>query len=126
MKGHNKKTETIHSNTHSNKQCNCRDKVICLRLGNCLQKNVVYRVTVKAINSVKQYIGATESAIKLRIYNHKISFSNRNYSTNTSLSTYIWYLKDMNVSPTITWEILKLTPAYSMTSKNAFFASTRN
>ena len=29
---------------------------------------------------------------------------------------HAWHPKDMNVSPTITWEILKLTPAYSKTS----------
>ena len=76
---HNKKIETIHSHTYPSKQCNCRDKETCPRLGNCLQKNVVYRVTVKTKNSVKQYIGATERTIKQRIYNHKLSFTNRNY-----------------------------------------------
>ena len=47
IKGHNKKIKTIHSNTHLNKQCNCRDKETCPLLGNCQQKNVVYRATVK-------------------------------------------------------------------------------
>ena len=41
IKGRNKKIETLHSSTHSNKQCNCRDKETCPLLGNCLQKNSV-------------------------------------------------------------------------------------
>ena len=40
MKGNNKKIENILSNTHPNKQCNCRDKEICFLLGNCLQKTL--------------------------------------------------------------------------------------
>ena len=80
-------------------------------------KNIVHRTTVKTNNSVKQCIGATEGTIKQRIYNNKLSFSNRNYSTNTSLSTHIWHWKDINISPTITWEILKLAPTYIKTKK---------
>ena len=87
------------------------------QLGNCLQENVVYRATIRTNNSIKQYGDETEDTVKQRIYNHKLSFTNRNYSTNTSLSIYIWRLKDMNISRTITWEILKLVPAYSNTSR---------
>ena len=80
-------------------------------------RNVVYRAIVKTNNSVKQYIGEMEGTIKQTIYNLKLLLSNRNYSTNTSLSTYVGHLKDLNISPTITWEILELVPAYNMTSK---------
>ena len=72
-----------------------------------------YKATVKTNNSVKHYIGATEGPIKQRIYNHKLSFKNWNYVSNTFLSSYIWQVKDTNVSPTITWEILKQAPAYN-------------
>ena len=102
IKGHNKKIETIHSNIHPNKRCNCRDKETCPHQGNCQQKNIVYRATEKTNNSVKQYIGAMEGTIEQRIYNHKLSFTNRNHSTNSSLSTHIWHLKDMDISHTIT------------------------
>ena len=91
IKSHNKKIGSIHSTTHSNNynQCNLRDKEICPLLGNSLQENVVCRATIKTNSSVKQYIGATESIIKQRIYNHKLYFTNRNYSSHTSLSSYI-------------------------------------
>ena len=113
MKVHNKKIETLHNNTHPNKQCNCKDKESCPLQGNCQQKkkkNAVYRVTVKTNYSVKQYIGATEGTLK------QLSFS-KSYLTNTSLSTHIWHLKDMNVKPTITREIQKFAPAYSKKKK---------
>ena len=45
------------------------------------------------------------------LYNHKRSFTKRNYSTNTSLSTHIWRQKDVKISPIITGELLKLVPA---------------
>ena len=77
----------------------------------------MFRATVKTNSSVKQYIGETEGTIKQRIYSPKLSFTNRNYSTNTSLSTHIWCLKDINISSTITWEILKLALAYNKTKK---------
>ena len=115
-KSHSKKIESIHSTTHLINQWNCRDKIACPLLGKCLNKSVVYRATVKTNSSVKQYIGATEGTIKQGIYNRKLSFSNRNYSSNTFLSSYIWRQKDMNISPTITWEILKLASAYNKTS----------
>ena len=89
IKDHIKKIKSIHSTIHSNKQCNCRDKETCSLLGNCLQKNVVYRDTVKSNSSVKQYISATEGTIKQRIHNLKLFFTNRNYLTNISLSTHM-------------------------------------
>ena len=48
------------------------------------KKNVVYRTTVKTGNSFKQYIDAMVETVKQRIYTYKLSFSYRNYSTNTS------------------------------------------
>ena len=117
IKSHNKKIKSIHSTTHSINQCNCRDKSTCPLQGKYPQKNIVYRATVKTNRSVKQYIGAMEGTIKQRIYNHKLTFTNRNYPSNTSLSSYIWCLKGINISPTITWEILKLIPHYNKTSR---------
>ena len=88
--------------------CNYKDKESCLLQGNCIQKKLMYRATVRINNSVKQCIGAMEGILKPRIYARKLSFSNRSYSTNTSLSTHIWHQKDMNISHTISREILKL------------------
>ena len=69
---------------------------------------------VKTNNSVEHYIGARDGTIKQRIYNHKLSFKNRNYASNILV-----YMapKNTNISPTIPWEILKQGPAYNKTSK---------
>ena len=59
--------------------------------------------------------------LKQRIHKHNLSFKYRNCASNTSLSSYIWQLKDANISPTITREILKQAPAYNKTSKKCLF-----
>ena len=71
-----------------------------------------YGATAKISHSVKQYVGITEGKIKKKIYNHKVSFSNRNYSTNTSLSSHICHLKDMNITWTSTrlQQVIKKIP----------------
>lgn len=44
------------------KQCNCRDEsmVDC----NCLQRNVIYRATVKISEESKQYVGSSGLSFK--------------------------------------------------------------
>ena len=116
IKSHIKKSESIQSTTHYNNQCNSRDKETYSLLWNCQQKNVVYRARLKTSSPVKQYVGAKEGAIK-RVYNQHFSFTNRNYSSNTSLSSYRYAPKNMNISPTITWEILKLAPTCKTSRK---------
>ena len=56
IKGHNKNIETIDIHSPPNKQCNCRDKEACSLLGNCLQKNILYRGTAKTNNLVMQFV----------------------------------------------------------------------
>ena len=78
-------------------------------------KNVIFKAMVKTNNFVKHYISATEGTIKQGLYNHKLSFKNRNNASNTSLSSYVWQQKDTDIPPTITREILKQAPAYNKT-----------
>ena len=113
-KKHNKKIASTNSTSHPSNQCNFRVKSTCPRPNKCQYKNVIYKATVKT-NSVKHYIGATEGTIKQRIYNHKLSLKKRNLASNTSLSSYIWELKDTSISSTTTWEILKQAPANNKT-----------
>ena len=113
----NKKIASPNSTSQPYNQCNCRVKRICPLPNKCLYTNTINNATVKTNNSVKHYIGATEGTIKQRIHNHNLSFKCRNYASNTSLSSYIWQLKDANISPTITREILKQSHTYNKTSK---------
>ena len=117
IKKHNKKIASTNSTPQPYNQCKCRVKSTCPLLSKCLYTNTIYKATVKTNNSVKHYICAMEGTIKQRIHNYNLSFKYRNYASNTSLSSYIWQLKDTNNSPTITQEILKQAPAYNKTSK---------
>jgi len=117
IKSHNKKVEININKPPPTNLCNCRVKNTCPFNGSCLQTNAVYRATVKHNSTTKHYIGATEGTLKQRSYTHKLSFTNTNYSTSTSLSTYIWNLKNMNIYPKITWEILKIAPTYNKSTK---------
>ena len=117
IKKNNKKIASTNSTSQPYNQCNCRVKSTCPLPNKCLYTNTIFKATVKTNNSVKHCIGATEGTIKQRIHNHNLSFKYRNYASNTSLSSYIWQLKDTNISPTITWEILEQAPAYNKTPK---------
>ena len=98
IKKHNKKIASTNSTSQPYNQCNCRVKSTCPLPNKCLYTNTIYKPTVKTNNSVKHYIGATEGTIKQRIHNHNLSFKYRNYTSNTSLSSYIWQLKDKHLS----------------------------
>ena len=94
---------------------NCRKKNHCPLKNNCLTSSVVYNANVTTENDTtgKNYIGLTEGTFKQRYTQHKLSFRNRNYSSSTELSKYIWTLKDSNTNFTINWSILATAPAYS-------------
>ena len=111
----NKKIASTKSTPQPYNQCSSRVKSTCPLPNNCLYTSTIYKATVKINNSVKHNIGATEGTIKQRIHNHNLSFKYSNYASNTSLSSYIWQRKDTNISPTLTWEVLKQAPAYNKT-----------
>ena len=79
---------------------------------------MVYKATVRTNNSTKYYISAREGTFKQRIYAHKLSFSNKKYSNNTTLSAYIWKLKDKNITPSVNWEVIKAAPVYNKISRS--------
>ena len=73
-------------------ECNCRKKEDCPLNGTCKQSSVVYKCDVSAPNHPdKVYIGLTEKDFKTR----KLSINNAKYKNSTSLSTYVWELKDI-------------------------------
>ena len=55
----------------------------------------------------KFYIGSTEQTFKKRYPKHKESINNKSSKSATTLSTYIWSLKDKGEDPQIKWEVLK-------------------
>ena len=66
----------------------------------------------------KRLLGTAEGDFKQRYYKHKKSFRNQKYANDTSLSKYIWEMKDKhNTTPTLMWCIVKSVPGYSNISK---------
>ena len=63
------------------------------------------------------YTGMTEGTLKDRIYKHNFDFRHKNYRKRTSLSKYIWNLKEHNYNFQIKWKILALSKSYNPASK---------
>ena len=84
--------------------CNCQEGVEeCPFHGNCLIDNIVYKATVNSQDGVKDYIGQTMNSFKTRFSSHKNSFSNTARKKATSLSSYVWNLKEKNIDYQINW-----------------------
>ena len=74
--------------------CNSRQKNDCPIDGKCRTKKTVCR----GIASVKtkpdrSYIGLSVDEWKKRYYNHRKSFQNQHYQSETMLSSYVWERK---------------------------------
>ena len=51
-------------------------------------------------------------------YNHKTSFKNREKANDTTLSKYVWEVKDKyKETPSLKWSIVKSVPGYSNITK---------
>ena len=50
-------SNVLKSHTNDMNKCNCRDKLNCPLNGNCLQKCIVYRATVKSDRGEVNYLG---------------------------------------------------------------------
>ena len=90
-------------NTKEEVKCNCRNKSTCPIPGKCNQKNVIYQADVLADNKTMTYFGSTED-FKTRYYKHKASFNQRP-AQHTTLSSYIWRLKDESIPYEVNWSI---------------------
>ena len=64
--------------------------------GQCLTTNIVYKTKFSTADKTKDYIGLTSNTFKERYNNNKSSFNNTNKVHKTSLSSYIWELKNQN------------------------------
>ena len=64
------------------------------------------------------YLGTAEGDFKKRYYSHTTSFRNKRYTNDTSLSNYIWKIKEKHQeNPSLKWSIVKMVPAYSYITK---------
>ena len=99
------------------KGCNCRVPADCPVPGRCQTDNVIYRATVTANNCRPEtYVGLTADPFKDRHANHKQDFKNITRKNATTLSGYIWKLKDEGKVPNVYFEIIGRAKPYSPVS----------
>ena len=62
--------------TQDQPKCNCRQKITCPLEVHCLDKELIYRCTLKenTTSDGVNYNGVTEDALKDRFYKHRNSF----------------------------------------------------
>ena len=94
--------------------CNCRDQ--CPFPGKCRTDKVIYRATVETNDKVETYVGITAGEFKKRYQKHTSDFTNQNTKNATTLSTYIWKLREENVDYETNFEIVGRAAPFSPVS----------
>ena len=101
-----------HTTTNNNNNCNCSkaNRSSCPLKGNCLVCCLVYRATVTRMDNChcETYTGVTAGTFKCRYYGHCHDMSHRPDEDHkgTTLSNYVWNLKDQNVQYNIDWSVV--------------------
>ena len=117
IKPHSKKV--VNKDVKKLKSCHCRVKSECPLNIQFQVTDIIYKCTVLSPDKPnKVYLGTAEGDFKKRFYNHRKSFNNEGSANDTTLSKYIWELKETsNSSPTLVRSIAKKVPPYSNISK---------
>ena len=110
ISSHNRKLleKTKSSNNDGGRKCNCAKNKICPLDKKCLEKNLIYKATVKYDddNKIQEYVGSTGNTFKIRYNGHKNSFEKETRKNSTELSKFIWKLKTEDKKYEIKWSIL--------------------
>ena len=116
---HNKRLLRNETYSATTATCNCRKSVTCPLNGKCQQEGVVYQAVIERQDNkeIQSYIGITEGPFKLRYNNHNYTFRKAKHKNSTSLSKYIWDLKDNDIKFSIKWRVIKRCKAYKSSSK---------
>ena len=116
---HNKRLLRNETYSATTATCNCRKSVTCPLNGKCQQEGVVYQAVIERQDNkeIQSYIGITEGPFKLRYNNHNNTFRKAKHKNSTSLSKYIWDLKDNYIKFSIKWRVIKRCKAYKSSSK---------
>ena len=116
---HDKISQVINKDVKELKPCNYRVISECSLNGQCQVNGILYKCTVLSPEKPnKVCLGTAEGDFKNGFYNHKKSFNNETSAKDTTLSKYIWELKETsNLNPTLVWSMVKKVPLYSSISK---------
>ena len=91
--------------------------------GDRRKESVIYKFTAAIFDSKKVYLGLTEGEFKKqRCYDHVKSSWNKINANSITLLSYAWKMKKRkNVTPALTWEILRFAKGYSNITKRCSF-----
>ena len=98
-------------------RCRCHDKPSCPLPGKCTTDKLVYRATITSTNAVETYVGLTANVFKDRYGVHKSNFEHRDQRGTTTLSDYIWKLKDKGEDFSVKWDVVTRAKPFSPVSK---------
>ena len=98
-------------------RCNCKPnyRARCPMPGKCAVKNCVYvcEVTRDDTGQTESYIGASKN-FKRRWYTHNATFENEDHENPTTLSSYVWHLKNTGNPPTtLNWSVRDRAPPFN-------------
>ena len=114
IENENADTENDNNQESIERTCNCRrkDRSNCPLKGNCLVCCLVYRAKVTRLDNChcETYTGVTARTFKCRWNGHCHDMRHRpepgDKNKGTTLSNYIWKLKDQNVQFNLDWEVV--------------------
>ena len=117
---HNKKVlqaylEDRYPGISENVRCSCNNinRPNCPMPGMCEIRNVIYKCTVTRADNghVETYTGVAKN-FKVRYNGHKTSLRHRG-EKQTTLSSYIWSLRDEGVQFDMKWSVIDRGPAFN-------------
>ena len=101
--------------------CNCRGgRANCPLDGACLTEGVIYQAKVTRVdnNQVEFYTDGTEQQFKKRYYGHTFDMRHQKQRYSTSLSKYIWELKDQGINYVLEWSIIARGRGFNPTTRS--------
>ena len=97
---------------------NCQLKGECPTDGKCQTMDAVYSCRVTSPEPRNIYFGLAEEKSKQRYYKHKKAFNHKRYSHETTLSSYVWHLKEtLDVTLNLKWSVVRCATPYLNISK---------
>ena len=106
--------------------CSCIRKHQCPLNEKCLTNNALYQASITTNEENPKtniYSGVCETAFKLRYADHKKTFNNIKYQTDTELSNEYQNITSANKTSNISCEILRTHKSYSQSSKRCRLCS---
>ena len=109
--------------------CNCIRKHHCPLNKKCLTNNVLYKASITPNEEnpkTNNYYGVCETVFKRRYANHKKTFNNIKYQTDTELSSEYWNVISANKTLNVSWEILGTQNHTTKVLNNVSYVSMKN